>query len=36
MSTRILDGEAFASQIHRETASRVVALSKRGITPRLV
>ena len=36
MSTRILYGEAFASQIHRETASRVVALSKRGITPRLV
>ena len=36
MSARILDGEAFASQIHRETASRVSALLKRGITPRLV
>ncbi len=36
MSARILDGEAFASQIHRETASRVATLGKRGITPRLV
>ena len=36
MSARILDGEAFASQIHRETASRVTALAQRGITPRLV
>ena len=36
MSARILDGEVFASQIHRETASRVATLGKRGITPRLV
>jgi methylenetetrahydrofolate dehydrogenase (NADP+)/methenyltetrahydrofolate cyclohydrolase len=36
MSARILDGEAFASQIHRETASRVTALAQRGVTPRLV
>ena len=36
MSARILDGESFASQIHRETASRVATLAKRGITPRLV
>jgi methylenetetrahydrofolate dehydrogenase (NADP+)/methenyltetrahydrofolate cyclohydrolase len=36
MSARILDGEAFASQIHRETASRVATLAKRGIIPRLV
>ena len=36
MPARTLDGEAFASQIHRETASRVAALTKRGITPRLV
>ena len=36
MSARILDGEAFASQIHRETTSRVATLAKRGITPRLV
>jgi len=36
MSARILDGEAYASQIHRETATRVSALLKRGITPRLV
>lgn len=36
MSARILDGEAFASQIHRETASRVATLVKRGTTPRLV
>lgn len=36
MSARILDGEAFASQIHRETATRVSALLRRGITPGLV
>ena len=36
MSTRILDGEAYASQIHCETANRVSAILKRGITPRLV
>jgi len=36
MPARILDGEAFASQIHLETASRVAALTKRGIIPRLV
>ena len=36
MSARILDGEAFASQIHRETASRVATLAKRKIIPRLV
>jgi methylenetetrahydrofolate dehydrogenase (NADP+)/methenyltetrahydrofolate cyclohydrolase len=36
MPARILDGEAFASQIHLETASRVAALTKRGVTPRLV
>ena len=36
MSAQILDGEAFASQIHRETASRVATLVKRGVTPRLV
>ena len=36
MSARILDGESFASQIHRETASRVATLAKRKITPRLV
>jgi methylenetetrahydrofolate dehydrogenase (NADP+)/methenyltetrahydrofolate cyclohydrolase len=36
MPARILDGEAYASQIHRETASRVAALTKRGVTPRLV
>ncbi len=36
MSARILDGEAFASQIHRETASRVATLAKREIIPRLV
>ncbi len=36
MSARILDGEAFASQIHRETARRVATLGKRKIIPRLV
>lgn len=36
MSARILDGEAFAAQIHRETAARVAALLQREITPRLV
>ena len=36
MPARILDGEAFASQIHLETASRVASLTKRGVTPRLV
>ena len=36
MSARILDGESFASQIHRETASRVATLAKRKIIPRLV
>jgi len=36
MPARILNGEAFASQIHLETASRVAALTKRGVTPRLV
>ena len=36
MPAHILDGEAFASSIHRETALRVSTLSKRGITPKLV
>ena len=36
MSARILDGEAFASQIHQRTALRVQALRKLGITPALV
>ncbi|MEI7693344.1 MAG: tetrahydrofolate dehydrogenase/cyclohydrolase catalytic domain-containing protein, partial [Verrucomicrobiota bacterium] len=36
MPAHILDGEAFASSIHRETAVRVSALSKRGVTPKLV
>jgi methylenetetrahydrofolate dehydrogenase (NADP+)/methenyltetrahydrofolate cyclohydrolase len=36
MAAHILDGEAFASSIHRETAVRVSALEKRGVTPKLV
>ena len=36
MPAHILDGEAFASSIHRETAVRVSALGKRGVTPKLV
>jgi len=36
MPAHILDGEAFASSIHRETAVRVSALEKRGVTPKLV
>lgn len=36
MSARILDGEAFASQIHQQTSQRVETLSKQGITPGLV
>jgi len=36
MSARILDGESFASQIHRETAGRVAVLASRGIIPGLV
>ena len=36
MPAHILNGEAFASSIHRETAVRVSALCKRGVTPKLV
>ncbi|MCX6934744.1 MAG: bifunctional 5,10-methylene-tetrahydrofolate dehydrogenase/5,10-methylene-tetrahydrofolate cyclohydrolase [Verrucomicrobia bacterium] len=36
MSARILNGEAFASQIHLTTATRVAALRDRGITLGLV
>ena len=36
MSARILDGEAFASQIHQQTSQRVETLCKQGITPGLV
>ena len=36
MSARILDGEAFASRLHRETAARVEKLKARGVTPGLV
>jgi len=36
MPAHILNGEAFASSIHRETAVRVSALEKRGVTPKLV
>jgi len=36
MSARILDGESFASQIHRETAARVAVLASRGIIPGLL
>jgi methylenetetrahydrofolate dehydrogenase (NADP+)/methenyltetrahydrofolate cyclohydrolase len=36
MSARILDGESFASQIHRETAGRVAVLASRGIIPGLL
>ena len=36
MSARILDGEVFASRLHRETASRVEKLKARGVTPGLV
>ncbi|NDC80168.1 MAG: bifunctional 5,10-methylenetetrahydrofolate dehydrogenase/5,10-methenyltetrahydrofolate cyclohydrolase [Verrucomicrobia bacterium] len=36
MSARILDGEAFASQIHQQTTRRVQALHKLGLTPSLV
>ena len=35
MSARILDGEAFASRLHRETAARVEKLKARGVTPGL-
>ena len=36
MPARILDGEAFASRIHRETAARVEKLKSRGVSPGLV
>ena len=36
MPTHILDGEAFAARIHRETSSRVAQLKARGVTPGLV
>ena len=36
MSARILDGEAFASRLHRENSVRVEKLKSRGITPGLV
>jgi len=36
MSARILDGEAFASQILQQTSQRVETLCKQGITPGLV
>ena len=36
MSARILDGESFAAQIHRETAARATALTRKGIIPGLV
>ena len=36
MSARILDGEAFATRTHRETAVRVEKIKSRGITPGLV
>ena len=36
MSARILDGESFASRLHRETSVRVDKLKSRGITPGLV
>jgi len=36
MSARILDGEAFASRLHRENSLRVEKLKSRGITPGLV
>ena len=36
MPARILDGENFASRLHRETAARVEKLKTRGVTPGLV
>jgi methylenetetrahydrofolate dehydrogenase (NADP+)/methenyltetrahydrofolate cyclohydrolase len=36
MPARILDGESFASRLHRETAARVEKLKARGVTPGLV
>jgi len=36
MSARLLDGEAFASQIHQQTKRRVQALRQPGLTPGLV
>lgn len=36
MSAQLLDGEAFASQIHQQTARRVQALRQQGVTPGLV
>ncbi|NCW28727.1 MAG: bifunctional 5,10-methylene-tetrahydrofolate dehydrogenase/5,10-methylene-tetrahydrofolate cyclohydrolase, partial [Verrucomicrobia bacterium] len=36
MSARLLDGEAFASQIHQQTSLRVQSLRQQGITPGLV
>ena len=36
MPARILDGESFASRLHRETSARVEKLKSRGITPGLV
>ena len=36
MTARILDGEAFAARIHRETSARVAKLKGRGVTPGLV
>ena len=36
MSARILDGESFAGQIHRDTAARAAELTQKGIIPGLV
>ena len=36
MAARILDGEAFAARLHRETAGRVEKLKSRGVIPGLV
>ena len=36
MSARLLDGEAFASRLHRENSARVEKLRSRGVVPGLV
>jgi methylenetetrahydrofolate dehydrogenase (NADP+)/methenyltetrahydrofolate cyclohydrolase len=36
MSARILDGESFAGQIHRDTAARTATLTQKGSIPGLV
>jgi len=36
MSAKILDGEAFAARIHRETSARVEKLKAKGVIPGLV